>query len=119
MIWFRESEIIPIGGWKKPQVQKPVEQPVEQVQQVPVEKKKPGRPKKVQNVEQSPLSGPSVPSGSSLYEYYVEEIHSDGAGELQNKLNELGSQGWEMCGFDMNKSLFKDIHIIAVFKRRK
>lgn len=58
-------------------------------------------------------------SGPGIFEYKVEEIKAAKIKELEKQLNEKGQEGWELCGFDTNKSLFGEIHIVAVFKRRR
>lgn len=73
--------------------------------------------KSTKKVSETPDTTPVI--DSNTFEYYVSELHSDNTEELQDKLNELGSEGWELCGFDTNKSLFSGIHIIVIFKRRK
>ena len=87
-----------------------------------VEKPKRGRPAKVKKPEESSETIPVAPGceqGSMTYEYFVTEIKVDDIASLQEKLNTAGAEGWEMCGFDTNKSLFGAIHIVAIFKRKR
>ena len=90
--------------------------------QAPIEApKKRGRKPKVDKVESSSETIPVATSDTpGLYEYLVNEIKADNIEEFQDKLNRRGNEGWELCGFDTNRySLFGDIHIIAVFKRKR
>jgi len=120
------TKVIPLGGKKpkpipglvaktKPVEQKPVvEEPVQEV-------KKRGRKPKVDKVEPGTETIPVATSDTpGLYEYLVNEIKADNIEEFQDKLNRRGNEGWELCGFDTNRySLFGDIHIIVVFKRKR
>ena len=84
-----------------------------------VEKPKRGRPAKVTKTEPDKET---IPVGVEVYayEYLVSEIKVDHIEEFQDQLNMKGSEGWELCGFDTNRySLFGDIHIIVVFKRKR
>lgn len=65
------------------------------------------------------LIAPTTPSDVEKFEYYVSEFHSEDIHELQRQLNEMGDEGWEMCGFDTNKSMFGNIHIVCIFKRKR
>lgn len=51
------------------------------------------------------------------FEYIVEEFGDDGRSQLNERLNALGKEGWEMCGFETNKKVFGEYQIIAIFKR--
>ena len=85
-----------------------------------VEKPKRGRPPKV--TKQQQVSNETIPvsiDGSYKYEYYVAELKVNDAMTLQNELNELGSEGWELCCYDVDKSLFSNVHIRAIFKRKR
>ena len=106
---YAEEEIVPIPcdqvmvlGGKKPnppksQVREEVVEP-----NVEISKPKRGRPRKETPELQSPA--PSfVYSGDVKFEYYIEELYAEHAGELQNKLNELGNEGWEMCGYTSDR----------------
>lgn len=48
------------------------------------------------------------------WEYLVEQYHQYFSG-TQNRLNELGANGWELCGTYTNNSGYRDF----VFKRMK
>jgi hypothetical protein len=118
------SKVIPLGG-KKP---KPIpgkseaaETPVQKVHMVQTpepETKKRGRKPKVEKEEPSSEVRTDV-YVPSRYEYTVTEINASNITELQNQLNENGLNGWELCGFDTNKTLFGSIHIVAIFKRKR
>lgn len=54
-----------------------------------------------------------------IFEYTYKEFHTEDIKHLQELLNMYGNEGWEMCGFDTNKSLLGEMSIFAVFKRRK
>ncbi len=120
------AKVIPLGGMRPKtipgQTIKQVSQPVQTVQTPTPESgpKKRGRKPKVEKVELSTEVIPvSVQSDFGTFEYWVEEIKSNHIEDLQNKLNQRGSEGWELCGFDTNKQIFGDIHIIAIFKRKR
>ena len=83
-----------------------------------VEKPKRGRPPKVQKVEQVSGTIP-VAAGACAYEYYVAELKVQDVQSLQNELNELGSEGWELCCYDVDRSIFSVTHIRAIFKRKR
>lgn len=120
------DKVICLGGRKpkpipglvaktNPVEQKPVvEEPVQEV-------KKRGRKPKVDKIEPGTGTIPvATPGEPGTYEYLVREIKVDHIEEFQDQLNMKGSEGWELCGFDTNRySLFGDIHIIVVFKRKR
>jgi len=118
------SKVIPLGGRKprpipgkeKPETVKEVKETVEVV-----EKPKRGRPAKVTKTEPGKETIPvSTSDTPGTFEYLVNEIKVDHIEDFQDKLNRRGNEGWELCGFDTNRySLFGDIHIIAVFKRKR
>lgn len=85
-----------------------------------VDKPKRGRPAKTtkKSVTADYIPDSEQP-GTSTFEYFVTEIKVDDTASLQDKLNTAGAEGWEMCGFDTNKSLFGAIHIVAIFKRKR
>ena len=94
-----------------------VEKPVEETP-----KPKRGRPRKiVEEIESMSASQATYPVAAETcsYEYLVEEFVADDVGSLQSKLNKFGKDGWEMCGFDSLKSLFKNTGLVAVFKRKR
>lgn len=120
------SKVIPLGG-KKPRpipkntdsVQTPVNEtsPVVETPQTQ-EPKKRGRPAKVTKLE--PASGTiPVAAGVCTYEYYVAELKVQDVQSLQNELNRLGSEGWELCCYDVDRSIFSVTHIRAIFKRKR
>ena len=119
------SKVIPLGGRKPKPIpelaakNEPIYQPVEEPGSQEVKKR--GRKPKVDKVESSSETIPVATSDTpGLYEYLVNEIKADNIEEFQDKLNRRGNEGWELCGFDTNRySLFGDIHIIAVFKRKR
>lgn len=90
-------------------------------------KKSSGRPKKVK--EEQPkievvsknettqwISGTDC---SDRFEYRVCEFNSKNIDELESGLNKYGNEGWELCGFDTNKSLFSEMTIITILKRKR
>lgn len=92
----------------------------------PDQKKPVGRPKKIKTdnpVETSQKSPKDVPSDLEMvkkeaFEYTIKELVAKDIDALKEQLNLLGSEGWEMCGFDTYKTLFTDIRIISIFKKR-
>lgn len=95
----------------KPEV---VEQKTSTVSEPVVEEpKKRGRPSK--KVQESV----STYTGDNTFEYIVEEFHTSEIPTFQSQLNEKGKEGWELCGFDSTKSLFGEIDMIAIFKRKR
>ena len=58
-------------------------------------------------------------TGPSTFEYKVDEIKASKIKDLEQQLNEKGQDGWEVCGMDTNKSLFGEIHIVVVLKRKR
>ena len=119
------SKVIPLGGRKPKPIpeltakNEPIYHPVEEPEFQEVKKR--GRKPKVDKVESNSEVIPVATSDTpGLYEYLVNEIKADNIEEFQDKLNRRGNEGWELCGFDTNRySLFGDIHIIAVFKRKR
>lgn len=82
------------------------------------EPKKRGRPAKAVKLEPG-SEVLDVATNPGTFEYFVTLIDANDVTEFQNKLNDLGQKGWELCGFDTNKTLFGSIHIVAVFKRKR
>lgn len=79
------------------------------------EKRKRGRPKgsfKVKTVET-----PQIVE-NNLFEYQVKDWELND--EFENKLNEKGKEGWELCGFEIYrpKILSGDNKVLCVFKRK-
>lgn len=108
------SQVMVIGG-KKPTLPS-AEKPKTETPKVSTPKKeikKVGRPKK------EVITNTSVPENADKFEYYVDEFHLDDVHELQRKLNELGDDGWELCGFDSYKGIFKDVSLVSIFKRKR
>lgn len=99
------------------------------VSKKPQEQKRPvGRPKKVKpdtdqittvssEVSKALLSGLNTVK-KEMFEYTVKEFVVKDVDTLKEQLNLLGSDGWEMCGFDTYRTLFTDIRIMAIFKKR-
>ena len=125
------SKVIPLGG-KKPKpipnsknLEAPKTKVTPQVTEVSQpEQKKRGRPAKTTKASTNdvtiPVSTPvSTPIDPGTFEYTVNQFNIGDLDELTDKLNEMGNQGWEMCGFSPYKSLFGDAHIITVFKRKR
>ena len=116
------DKVIPLGG-KKPrplpnqvvtQEQDCVPPTVKDVDEEPQPAKKRGRPAKV---KAETIAVP-VSSGKSLFEYCVIELKITNMKDLQTELNRYGEKGWELCCYDVDKSLFSNTHIRAIFKRR-
>lgn len=114
------DKVIALGGKKPRPIQRKtntVQAPVSEIQQVQ-EPKKRGRPAKVTKPE--PVSGTiPVAAGACAYEYYVAELKVQDVQSLQNELNGLGSEGWELCCYDVDRSIFSATHIRAIFKRKR
>lgn len=114
------DKIIALGGKKPRPIQRKtneVQAPVSEVQQVQ-EPKKRGRPAKATKLEQVSGTIP-VAAGACAYEYYVVELKVQDVQSLQNELNNLGSEGWELCCYDVDRSIFSATHIRAIFKRKR
>lgn len=58
-------------------------------------------------------------TGPGTFEYKVDKIKANDVKDLEKQLNLLGDEGWELCGMDSNKSLFGEVYIVVVFKRRR
>lgn len=121
------DKVIPLGG-KKPKPipgRKKQEEPVAQVTQptapvVETPAKKRGRPAKVNKLESETVTIPvQTLAGTPVFEYYVAFLDAEDGGDLQDKLNTFGDEGWELCGFDTNRGLLSSTKIIAIFKREK
>ena len=115
------DKVMPLGGQKP----KPI-QPIQNIDQllesrpVEVQVKKRGRPAKTTKTSTNDVTIPvSTPGETGTFEYTVSQFNIGDTVELTNRLNEMGNQGWEMCGFSPYKSLFGDAHIITVFKRKR
>lgn len=123
------NKVMPIGGKGPatiPGQEKKEETPEQKVTAVrldpppsAVEKPKRGRPPKVKVAEPSNETIPVAQGGVQKFEYYVTNLLFGKSEELQNMLNEMGNEGWELCGFESNKTLFSNPNIIAVFKRKR
>ena len=112
------DKVIPLGGQKP----KPIQNKVQQLESQPaqVQEKKRGRPTKTTKTSTNDVTVPvSIPGNPGTFEYTVSQFNIADIVELTNKLNDMGNQGWEMCGFSPYKSLFGDAHIITVFKRKR
>lgn len=117
------DKVMALGG-RKPKPIVKTEEPQKEVtivKETPVEKQpaKRGRKPKVDKVEPSTENRSVDVCIPNRYEYTVTEIKASNITELQDQLNEKGLNGWELCGFDTNKTPFGPIHIVAVFKRKR
>lgn len=115
--------VIPLGGRRpRPIPGRGTEEKVKSVDTPKpvetVEKPKRGRPAKVTKTEPGKEIIP-VAGEVYAYEYYVAELKITDTTELQNELNELGSQGWELCCYDVDRSLFSNTLIRMIFKRKR
>lgn len=91
------------------------------------EQKRPvGRPKKTKpdacQMTTSPEVSKILLSNMNLvkkntFEYDIKFLDANDMNSLKEQLNELGTDGWELCGFDVCRTLFKDMKIMAIFKR--
>lgn len=113
VLWLSESDMLVIGGPIKKKG--PEQKPVQKNEQ---EKRKPGRPKKVVNVIPPPPALTPSSDGLDKYEYLVEESQMSNVNSLQERLNELGDAGWEMCGFETMKQMFS-VNMVMIFKRKR
>lgn len=115
------SKVIPLGGRKPKPIpelaakNEPIYQPVEEPGSQEVKKR--GRPAKVTKVEPSKETIPVGTPGT--FEYLVQQFDINNLDELSLHLNSLGTQGWELCGFNPSKNLFGNVHMIAIFKRKR
>ena len=115
------DKVIPLGG-QKPKPIQPIQNKDQQLESQPVQVqvKKRGRPAKTTKTSTNDVTIPvSTPGEPGTFEYTVSQFNIGDTVELTNRLNEMGNQGWEMCGFSPYKSLFGDAHIITVFKRKR
>lgn len=120
------TKVIPLGGKKPKPIPELVTKMTPEVQiptpEVPVqEPKKRGRKAKVDAVgSEVPSSGAVIlPDTPGTFEYEVRQFTYANVGELNESLNKMGLQGWELCGFSPYKPFFEDPYIIAVFKRKR
>lgn len=115
------DKVMPLGG-QKPKPIQPIQNKDQQLESQPVQVqvKKRGRPVKTTKESTNDVTIPvSTPGEPGTFEYTVSQFNIGDTVELTNRLNEMGNQGWEMCGFSPYKSLFGDAHIITVFKRKR
>lgn len=119
------TQVLPLGGVKLTPIPE-LQQRSEPMSYVPVEeapkpeKPKRGRPPKVTKLEPEQVTIPvQTLAGTPVFEYLVPLLDATDATSLQAKLNLYGNEGWELCGFDTNKSLFGSREIMVVFKREK
>jgi len=112
------DKVIPLGG-KKPAPIPGRTKTIDDVVNDVVEKPKRGRPAKVTKTKGNNETIPVSVEGVSTYEYYVAEMKITDVQDLQGSLNELGSKGWELCCYDVDKSLFSNTHIRMIFKRKR
>lgn len=118
------SKVIPLGG-KKPkpipglQAKKETPTLTPEPNVTPTqETKKRGRKAKTETVDLE-IPSSNVAKIQDRFEYIVHQFNYNNVDDLKKKLNELGTEGWEMCGFNPYKTLFGDTHIITVFKRKR
>lgn len=129
--YVRCSDVIFLGG-KKPDLPQPQNKQTETVPEktkpvkVAKTEKKSAKTKKTKEkvvetpaikILEQPEWNPTI--GQCIFEYTYKEFHTEDIKRLQELLNVYGNEGWEMCGFDTNKSLLGEMSIFAVFKRRK
>ena len=119
------TQVLPLGGVKLTPIPE-LQQRSEPMAYVPVEevpkpeKPKRGRPPKVTKLEPEKVIIPvQTLAGTPVFEYHIAFLDAEDGGDLQDKLNGFGNEGWELCGFDTNRGLFSSIKIVAVFKREK
>ena len=122
--YIEVTQVIPLGGKKLkpiPELQKPTAVAVPQEPQPQqVEKPKRGRPPKIKTLEGSNETIQVAPQeGTPKFEYYVSELTFTNSTNLQELLNKLGEEGWELCGFEGSRNMFAATHIVAVFKRKR
>lgn len=87
------------------------------------QKRSVGRPKKEKTNDGQINTSLETPNPHTevkreAFKYTVRELVANDTDELEKQLNLLGSDGWEMCGFDTYKNLFTDIRIILILKKR-
>ena len=82
------------------------------------EPKRRGRPPKIKTLETSNETLTTAPL-EEKFEYYVTELTFTNSANLQELLNKLGAEGWELCGFEGSRNMFAATHIVAVFKRKR
>lgn len=114
------DKVMTLGGRKpKPIPGREPEMPatVSETPQKEVKTRKP-RTTKVDKMELN-TETLGVFTGPGIFEYKVEEIKANKVKELEKQLNAFGQEGWEVCGTDSNKSLFGEIHIVVIMKRRR
>lgn len=142
--YVRCSDVIFLGG-KKPNLPQPQNKQTETVPEKTVESPKknevPEKTKpvkvaktekksaKIKKTKEKVVEEPAIKileqpewnpaTGQCIFEYTYKEFHTEDIKRLQELLNVYGNEGWEMCGFDTNKSLLGEMSIFAVFKRRK
>ena len=102
----------PIPG-KEPEI-KPV------VAETPVNEAKVKKPRTAKTTKLSPSTETfEVSTGPGIFEYKVEQVHASKIKELEKQLNLFGQEGWEVCGMDSNKSLFGEIQMVVIMKRKR
>ena len=122
--YIEVTQVIPLGGKKLkpiPELQKPTAAVAPQEPQPQqVEKPKRGRPPKIKTLEGSNETiQVATQEGTPKFEYYVTELTFTNSANLQELLNKLGEEGWELCGFEGSRNMFAATHIVAVFKRKR
>lgn len=119
----------PVVEEKPVEISNPEQEKETKVSKKPQEQKRPvGRPKKIKpdtdqittvssEVSKTLLSGLNTVK-KDIFEYTVKELVVKDIDTLKEQLNILGLDGWEMCGFDTYRTLFTDIRIMVIFKKR-
>ena len=115
------DKIIPLGGLKpKPIPGRDAKKTPVKTTEMPQNESKPKKTRTSKAAKTNENTGTLTTFTSpGTFEYKVEEIKASKIKDLESQLNEKGQEGWELCGFDTNKSLFGEIHIVAVFKRKR
>ena len=123
------AKVMPIGG-KGPssipgEEKKPDTAPMQYMpptptpqQEVKPEPKKRGRPAKVKALEPSNEVLTTAPQ-EEKFEYMVENLSMDNSEDLKRFLNDWGNDGWELCWFEPERSIFGSYKARAIFKRKR
>lgn len=125
------DKVLPLGG-KRPRFipgqkkdePKPETSPMQYMppttepqQEVKPETKKRGRPAKVNKIE--PSQETVSAGGDVKFEYMVENLNMDNSEDLKRFLNDWGNDGWELCWFEPERSIFGSYKARAIFKRKR
>lgn len=112
---------VEIKSEKVEKVEKVVKEPKPVKKQVVVEepKKKQTRKKKTENVIEVEAVSVDETTIRNSFKYKVIEYEFTQVDELEKYLNELGVDGWELCGFNIyKKGLFTSNYIMGIIKRK-